>query len=101
MDLSRLYFCVKVRTSMEKRRSDDAEEAGMQCIRVVLHRERALGDEKLLSPRFPGVKQRVPGYSLLVSSRVLGPQNTREYKSATRTCDVLTKRGTREYPFFF
>ena len=74
MDVSRLHFCVKVRTSMEKRRSDDAEEAGMQCIRVVLHRERALGDEKLLSPGFPGVKQRVPGYSLLASSRLLGPR---------------------------
>ena len=74
MDVSRLHFCVKVRTSMEKRRSDDAEEAGMQCIRVVLHRERALGDEKLLSPGFPGVKQRAPGYSLLASSRLLGPR---------------------------
>ena len=74
MDLSRLHFCVKVRSSIEKRRSDDAEEAGMQCTRDVLHRERGLGDEKLLSPGFPGVKQRVPGYSLLASSRLLGPR---------------------------
>ena len=41
--------------------------------RTLPHRERGWGDRKMSSPGFPGVKQRVPGCSLLASSRVLGP----------------------------
>ncbi|CAM9774305.1 unnamed protein product [Laminaria digitata] len=46
----------------------------LQLLYDILHRGRSLGDEKLPSPGFPGEQQRVPGYSLLASSRVLAPQ---------------------------
>ena len=71
VDLSLLRFFVKVSLALVRNRSDDGE-AGMQSTRDVLHRGSGSGDGMLSSPGFPGVKQRVPGYSLLARSRVLG-----------------------------
>ena len=44
------------------------------CTTYCTHKGPGFGDKKSPSPGFPGVKQRVPGYSLLASSRVLEPQ---------------------------
>ena len=52
----------------------------LQILYDVLRRGRGLGDEKSPSPGFPRVKQRVPGYSLLASSQVPGPQILASWK---------------------
>lgn len=61
MDLRLFGFFVKASPASEKRRRDDGEEAGMPRTRDVMYMERGLGDEKLPSPGFTGVKKRVPG----------------------------------------
>ena len=61
------------------------ELAFQEIVYDVLPRGRALGDENMQSLGFQWLKQRVPEYSILASTRVLGVQILRKYKSVTRT----------------
>ena len=73
----------------------------LQILYDMLHRGRVLRDEKLSSPGFSGVKQRVPWYSLLASRRVLGPQTFASTKMLLVSVTSIEESCTHEYPGVF